>query len=106
MLSIKTGININETITAATVPNIKATPKPPNIGSTTSIAEASKIVIAVKNIGLARVAEEIAIALFFSIPCSFISETAKSISKSEFLELIPINAIKPIKDVAVKKNVS
>ena len=102
---MRTGINTSETITAATVPKIRATPKPPKIGSTTSIAEANNIVTADKKIGFARVAVEIAIARLFSIPFSFINETAKSISKSEFLELIPISAIKPIKDVAVKKNV-
>ena len=85
---------------------MSATPSPPNIGSLAKRAEPSIIAIAVSMIGLALVAVAMAIALFFSIPFSLIKAFAKSTSKSEFLELIPISAINPIKLVAVKKNVS
>ena len=105
-LSISTGTKSNDTNTAATVPEIKATPNPPNTGSPASKAEPKIIATAVKAIGLALVAAATAIALRFFIPSHSIRDCAKSISKSEFLEEIPINAINPISEVAVRKNVS
>ena len=106
VLSIRIGTNIKEIITATIVPNIKATPNPPNIGSDAKRVLAKIIATAVKNIGFALVAVATAIALLFSKFLSFIKELAKSISNKEFLELIPIRAINPIREVAVRKNVS
>jgi len=39
VLSINTGTNSSDTNTAATVPEIRATPSPPNIGSLARSAE-------------------------------------------------------------------
>jgi len=94
-----------DTITAATVPEISATPSPPKIGSLARSAEPKMIAIAVSRIGFARVALAIAMARFFSIPFSSISDFVKSTKSKEFLELIPISAIKPIRLVAVRKKV-
>lgn len=104
-LSIRTGTKISDTKTAATVPEIRATPSPPKIGSPASRAEPKIIAMAVSIIGLARVAAAMAMALVFSTPSWLIRPIAKSISSREFLELIPIRAINPIKEVAVRKNV-
>jgi len=100
------GITINDTATAAMVPNIKETPNPPNTGSLAKRVLANIIAVAVRKIGFARVAVAYAIARSLSIPSSLIKDCAKSINKIEFRELIPISAIKPISEVAVKKNVS
>ena len=93
-------------MTAAIVPKIRATPSPPKTASPARSVEASMMAAAVKKIGFARVAVAYAIACALSMPLSLMSEAVKSISKSEFLELIPISAMKPISEVAVKKKVS
>ena len=99
-------MKISETITAATVPEISATPRPPKIGSLARSAEPKMMAIAVSIIGFARVALAIAMAWRFSIPLSCINDLAKSMSKSELRELIPMSAINPISDVAVRKKIS
>ena len=104
--SINTGTKRSETKTAATVPEINATPNPPKTGSLASNAEPRMIATAVSMIGLALVAAATAIDLRFLMPCASISDLAKSIKRREFLELIPINAIKPMSEVAVRKKVS
>jgi len=86
-------------------PDIRATPSPPNIGSLARSAEPKIIATAVNIIGFALVAVATAIAFFFSIPFSAIRLIAKSTRSSEFLELIPMRAINPIRDVAVRKKV-
>ena len=97
---------ISEDTTAATVPKISATPKPPNTASPAKRVEAKIIAAAVKKIGLARVAVEYAIASALCIPFLSIRERVKSMSNRELRELIPISAINPMSDVAVQKNVS
>ena len=97
---------ISEDTTAATVPNIRATPRPPNTASPARSVEARIIAAAVKKIGLARVAVAYAIASALCIPFSSISDFVKSIRSRELRELIPISAINPISEVAVRKNVS
>ena len=82
-------MKISDTITAATVPEISATPSPPKIGSLARSAEPKMMAMAVSMIGFARVALAMAIARRFSIPFSSISDLAKSMSKSELRELIP-----------------
>ena len=62
---MRMGIKISETITATILPKIRATPKPPNTGSSVSIILASTIVTAVRKIGFALVAAALAIAHFF-----------------------------------------
>lgn len=64
MLSIKTAITIKETITAAMVPKISATPNPPKIGSDAKSVLAKIIAAAVKKIGFARVEAACAMACF------------------------------------------
>lgn len=105
-LSINTGTKKSDTNTAATVPEIRATPNPPKTGSLASKADPRMIATAVSKIGLALVADATAIACRFCIACSNINDLAKSIKSREFLELIPINAMNPISEVAVKKKVS
>ena len=105
LLSIKTGTTISEATTAAIVPKISETPSPPKTASDASRVEAKIIATAVKKIGFARVAVAKAIASFCPIPLSNIKDFVKSISRSELREEIPIRAIKPISEVAVKKKV-
>ena len=104
-MSIKTGTTISDAITAAIVPKMSATPSPPNIGSDAKSVLAKIIAAAVRKIGFALVADAKAIECFFSIPFSCINVILKSINKSELRELIPINEINPMSDVAVKKKV-
>ena len=106
MLSIKTGTIISEATTAATVPKISETPRPPKTASDASRVDARMIATAVKNIGFALVAVAKAIASFCFMFFSNINDFVKSIKRREFLDDIPIKAIKPIKEVAVKKRVS
>lgn len=51
-----TGTTIKDAITAAIVPNISATPKPPNTASPARSVDARMIAAAVRKIGFARVA--------------------------------------------------
>ena len=97
---------ISEATTAATVPKIKETPSPPKTASWARSDEASIIAKKKKKIGFDLVAVACAIASAFGIFFSFIKDFVKSIKSKEFRELIPIRAIKPIKDVAVRKKVS
>ena len=73
---MSTGTKSNETNTAATVPEIRATPSPPKIGSLASRADPKIMATAVNKIGLALVAEASAMARFFSIPLSLIRPIA------------------------------
>ena len=100
------GTIIRDAITAAMVPKISETPSPPKTASPAKRVEASMMAAAVRKIGLARVAVAHAMASALAIFLSFMSDFVKSINKREFLELIPIRAINPISEVAVKKNVS
>lgn len=101
-----TGTTISDATTAAIVPKIRETPRPPKTASPARSVEARMIATAVRKIGFARVALEYAIASALCIPFSCIRDFVKSMSSSEFLELIPIRAIKPMSEVAVRKNVS
>ena len=101
-----TGTTINEAATAAIVPKISDTPRPPNTASPARRVDAKIIAAAVKKIGFARVAVAYAMASAFDIALSLISDAVKSIRSREFLELIPMSAINPIRDVAVRKKVS
>ncbi len=83
------------------VPPIKAIPSPPNTGSVAKRALAKIVATAVNNIGLALVCTDTEIAFSILKCLSSISCLAKSMIKSEFLELIPIKAIKPIREVPV-----
>ena len=105
-LSISTGTNKRDTNTAATVPEMSATPSPPNTGSPAKSAEPSIMATAVSAIGLALVAAATAMALRFDIFSVSISCLAKSISTSHLRELMPMSAINPMSEVAVKKKVS
>jgi len=57
VLSMSTGTKSNDTKTAATVPEMRATPRPPKIGSLASRADPKIMATAVKKIGFALVAE-------------------------------------------------
>ena len=66
-LSIRTGTKRSETNTAATVPEINATPSPPKTGSLASRAEPKMIATAVNSIGFALVQAATAMARFLGI---------------------------------------
>ena len=97
---------MSEAITAAIVPNIKETPSPPKTASLARSVEAKMIAAAVRKMGFALVAAAYAIAFFLSIPLSTMSDLVKSINSRELRELIPMRAINPISEVAVRKKVS
>ena len=97
---------MSEATTAAIVPKIRATPNPPKTASPAKRVDARMIAAAVRKIGFARVAAACAIASVFVILFSLIRDFVKSIRSREFLELIPMRAIKPISEVAVRKKVS
>ncbi len=88
------------------VPKIRETPRPPKTASPARRVEARIIAAAVKIIGFARVAVAYAIASALYIPLLAINDFVKSINSKELRELIPIRAMKPIREVAVKKKVS
>ena len=100
---MSTGTKSRETNTAATVPEIRATPNPPNTGSPASKADPRIMATAVRAIGFALVAAATAMALRFFIHSNSIRDLAKSIRSSEFLDHNPISAINPIREVAVRK---
>jgi len=105
-LSISTGIKKSDTSVAAIDPKMRATPKPPNIGSVARSNEPKMMATAVNIIGLALVAVAIAMALFFSIPVSAMRDFAKSIRSSDERAEIPMSEMNPISEVAVKKKLT
>jgi len=87
---------------AATAPNIIAIARPWKMGSKSITKEPTTTAAAVRAIGLNRTAPAF-ISAFLSPPQSRHSIWAKSISRIEFLTMMPASAIKPIMEVAVKK---
>ena len=102
-LDIKIGIKKSETKVEAILPKMRATPSPPKIGSVAKSRLPNIMATAVNIMGLDLVAVAMAMALFFSMPLSFISDFVKSMSSSELLAEIPMREMKPIREVAVKK---